>query len=194
MEVKTWRQRRSRQFPRRCWIWKQSTKSWKHSRMTASCTWLERFLLWQRPTQRRRLCAPAREAGLGGAETEGEKEVKKLDQNERRKKYEEIHAKIKSSSNKKILRQQLELLAEHSRICGIDQIPECSEAMVRVAQELNHGIRETILFALLTFGVSFYLLYSLSVKLIKLCRRKWICILIHQIQKSGSFRDRKSVV
>ncbi len=84
-----------------------------------------------------------------------------MDQNERRKKYEEIHAKIKSSSNKKILRQQLELLAEHSRICGIDQIPECSEAMVRVAQELNHGIRETILFALLTFGVSFYLLYSL---------------------------------
>lgn len=106
------------------------------------------------------------------AETEGEKEVKKLDQNERRKKYEEIHAKIKSSSNKKILRQQLELLAEHSRICGIDQIPECSEAMVRVAQELNYGIRETILFALLAFGVSFYLLYSLSVKLIKLCRRK----------------------
>jgi len=95
-----------------------------------------------------------------------------VNQQEQFKKYEEIHAKVRASSNKKILRQQLELLAEHSRIRGMDQIPQCSEAMVRVYRELNQGICESILFALLAFGVGAYLLYSVSVKLIKLCRRK----------------------
>ena len=58
-----------------------------------------------------------------------------MNQQEQFKKYEEIHAKVRASSNKKILRQQLELLTEHSRIRGMDQIPQCSEAMVRVYRE-----------------------------------------------------------
>lgn len=85
---------------------------------------------------------------------------------------QEIRKNIKVASNKSILRQQLELLAEHSRTHGVDQIPECSAAMARIYRELVRTERVTKLTALLFFGISFDFLYGVSVKVINLLRRK----------------------
>ena len=54
---------------------------------------------------------------------------------------EEMQRKIQVASNSKILRRQLEMLAEYSRTCGVDRAPEASQAMVCVHKELvktNH--------------------------------------------------------
>lgn len=48
----------------------------------------------------------------------------------------EMKKRIQEASNKKILRRQMELLAEYSRTSGIDQIPESSVAMTRLYREL----------------------------------------------------------
>lgn len=49
----------------------------------------------------------------------------------------QMQKRIKLSSNTKILRRQLELLAEYSRLKeGIDAIPECSKAMASIYREL----------------------------------------------------------
>jgi len=85
---------------------------------------------------------------------------------------QEIRKNIRAASNKSILRQQLELLAEHSRTHGIDQIPECSAAMAQIYQELVRTERVSKLTALLFFGISFDFLYGVSVKVINLLRRK----------------------
>lgn len=49
---------------------------------------------------------------------------------------EEMHEKIMKASDRKILRRQMELLAEYSRICGVERAPEASQAMVCVHKEL----------------------------------------------------------
>ena len=49
---------------------------------------------------------------------------------------EEMHEKIMKASDRKILRRQIELLAEYSRTCGTERIPEASQAMVCVHKEL----------------------------------------------------------
>ena len=78
----------------------------------------------------------------------------------------EIRKNIKAASSKSMLRRQLELLAEHSRTHGIDQIPECSAAMAQIYQELVRTERVSKLTALLFFGISFDFLYGVSVKVI----------------------------
>lgn len=49
---------------------------------------------------------------------------------------EEMHEKIIKASERKILRRQMELLAEYSRTCGTERIPEASQAIVCVHKEL----------------------------------------------------------
>lgn len=85
---------------------------------------------------------------------------------------EQIRKNIEASSNEKILRRQLELLAEYSRTHGMNQIPECSSAMTRVHRELVLAKCVPKVIGLLFFGVCLNQLYGIGVKLIKLCRRK----------------------
>ncbi len=57
---------------------------------------------------------------------------------------EEMHEKIMKASDRKILRRQMELLAEYSRTCGIERTPESSEAMTSIYKQLLKA--ECILF------------------------------------------------
>ena len=84
---------------------------------------------------------------------------------------QEMSEKIKESSNKKILRRQMELLAEYSRTIGVERIPECSEAMAKIYRELIKTERRTIFLSVVLFGASFRLFHSLGVKFVKLCQR-----------------------
>ena len=83
----------------------------------------------------------------------------------------EMSERIKSSSNRKILRRQMELLAEYSRTSGVDHIPECSEAMAKIYQELVKTECRSIFFSVVLVGASFGLLHSIGVELVKLCQR-----------------------
>ena len=65
---------------------------------------------------------------------------------------QEMSEKIMKASNRKILRRQMELLAEYSRTCGVERIPEASQAMVCVHGELLKA--ECILFV--RFQVAFF--------------------------------------
>lgn len=85
---------------------------------------------------------------------------------------EEIRKNIEASSNKLILRRQMELLAEYSRTQGTDQIPECSAMMVKVHRELSRIDRESKFTALAFLGACFSLLYGVCVKLVKLRQGK----------------------
>ncbi len=85
---------------------------------------------------------------------------------------EEIRKNIEASSNKLILRRQMELLAEYSRTCTTSPIPECSTAMVSVHRELSRIDRESKLTVLVCLGACFSLLYGICVKLVKLRRGK----------------------
>lgn len=49
---------------------------------------------------------------------------------------EEMKYKIRKASRRKILRRQLELLAEWCRVSGQEQIPEATKAMILVHREL----------------------------------------------------------
>ena len=49
---------------------------------------------------------------------------------------EEMNYRIRKASRRKILRRQLELLAEWCRISGQEQIPDASKAMISVHKEL----------------------------------------------------------
>ena len=71
---------------------------------------------------------------------------------------EEMHQKIMKASNKKILRRQLELLAEYSRTIGTDRIPESSEAMVSIQKELIRNKRNFIMLLFIAgMGANCYL-------------------------------------
>ncbi len=80
------------------------------------------------------------------------KEGKKVKQT-----IEEMQRKIQVASNRKILRRQLEMLAEYSRTCGVDRAPEASQAMASLHRRLVKAeswcfVRFVIaLFALLYF-------------------------------------------
>lgn len=83
----------------------------------------------------------------------------------------EMRQKIAKSSNRKILRRQVELLAEYSRRAGYaDRTPEASMAMVSVHKELI--IAERIFFVrfLIVFFTILYLFKCLTVKCIQLIR------------------------
>lgn len=71
---------------------------------------------------------------------------------------EEMQKKIMAASNRKILRRQMELLAEYSRTSGTNKIPASSEAMTSIHKELVKA--ETLFFvrvliALFTFTYFF---------------------------------------
>ena len=80
---------------------------------------------------------------------------------------DEMQRNIMEASKRKILRRQLELLAEYSRTCGIKRIPEASQAMVCVHRELLKA--ECILFV--RFQVAFlaflYFFKRFAIKRIK---------------------------
>ena len=78
----------------------------------------------------------------------------------------ELHDKIKHSSNRKILRRQVELLAEYSRLpIGIKRVAECSNAMARLYSELIKADYRSILFKAALFGIFFYFLYGFKSKI-----------------------------
>lgn len=55
----------------------------------------------------------------------------------KRQTRKQLHERIMKASSTKILRRQLQLLAEHSRLKeGITEIPECSKAMALIYCEL----------------------------------------------------------
>lgn len=87
--------------------------------------------------------------------------------------FEANRKDIRVASNKKILRRQLELLAEYSRVSyGQKQIPACSREMAQIYRELVNAETRSILFPVCLLGVGFSILYGLGVKLIKLTNRQ----------------------
>lgn len=84
-----------------------------------------------------------------------------------------LHTEIRRASNRKILRRQVELLAEYSRLfIGVESIPECSLAMAKLYPELIKAERIAIVRFLVLIGVLFGLLYGFYVKFVKLFKRK----------------------
>lgn len=74
---------------------------------------------------------------------------------------EEMHEKIQNASNRKILRRQMELLAEYSRMPDYDKhISKASEAMANIHKELIK--REC--FATVGFIALCYLVVCFAVK------------------------------
>lgn len=85
---------------------------------------------------------------------------------------EEMHEKIMKASDRKILRRQMELLAEYSRTCGIERAPEASQAMVCVHKEL---VKTKYLFFVrvqIAFFAFLYFFKRFAVKRIKFIRAK----------------------
>lgn len=86
---------------------------------------------------------------------------------------DDMHVKIERASNRKILRRQVELLAEYSRLpIGIKSIPKCSLAMAKLYPELVKAERIAVVRFVVLVGVLFSLLYGLYVKFVKLFKRK----------------------
>ena len=84
---------------------------------------------------------------------------------------EEMHKRIRKASNRKILRQQIEMLTEYSRTCGIDRAPEACQAIAflyRRLVEAEHILLVRILIALFVF---LYMFKRFSVKIIELIKR-----------------------
>ena len=83
----------------------------------------------------------------------------------------EMRKRIEKASRRKILRRQIELLAEYSRTSGTDRIPESSQSLVMVHQELT----KTEWICFMRFLIAFFaLIYSVKrfpIKGIKLIRR-----------------------
>lgn len=82
---------------------------------------------------------------------------------------EDMRNKIRQSSNRKILRRQLELLAEYSRtdyqyLCPI---PESSNAMVAIHKELVKAQRILFMRVLIAFFGFMYLINRFSIKRIQ---------------------------
>ncbi len=68
-----------------------------------------------------------------------DKLIELMSQNKKEQTREEMRANIEKSSNEKILRRQIEMLAEYSRTCGIDRSPEASEAIASLYGWLIKG-------------------------------------------------------
>lgn len=84
---------------------------------------------------------------------------------------EEMHEKIMKASDRKILRRQMELLAEYSRTCGIERTPEASREMVCVHKELVKTNRFFFVRFTIVFFTFFYFFKRFAIKRIKLVKR-----------------------
>ena len=80
---------------------------------------------------------------------------------------EEMQERIRKASDQKILRRQMELLAEYSRTCGIERIPEASQAMVCVHRELLKAERILLVRFTVAFLAFFYFFKRFAIKRIK---------------------------
>lgn len=80
---------------------------------------------------------------------------------------EDMKQKIQRASNRKILRRQMELLAEWCRISGQSQIPGASKAMIDVNRELLKTERVYFVRFLIAIFAVFYLAKCILVKGIK---------------------------
>lgn len=84
-----------------------------------------------------RLVAAIQEATLESLHVDNLKKNIKADQDNQAV-IERNHENIKAASNKEILRKQLELLAEYSRVPeGHEHMAECSVAMILLYRELT---------------------------------------------------------
>lgn len=79
----------------------------------------------------------------------------------------EMKKKIMKASKRKILRRQMELLAEYSRTSGINKIPESSIVMTNVHNELIKAERIFFVRLLIAFFGLIYLFKSIQIKLVK---------------------------
>ncbi len=110
--------------------------------------------------------------------SEKEKIVDKLDKliellsrNKKEQPLEEMRANIKKASNEEILRQQIEMMAEYSRTCGVDRSPEASEAIASLYGWLfkaKYGFFVCFFIAFLGF---FRLVKSIPIKGIQFIKR-----------------------
>lgn len=79
--------------------------------------------------------------------------------------YEDMLQRIEKASNRKILRRQLQLLAEYSRRpCGTDRIPEASKAMLEIYKELSKTKKITLALAFVFLVTGCSLLHSFDLK------------------------------
>lgn len=80
---------------------------------------------------------------------------------------EEMHEKIMKASDRKILRRQMELLAEYSRTCGVERAPEASQAMICVHKELVKTNRIFFVRIQIVFFTFLYFFKRFAVKRVK---------------------------
>ena len=85
---------------------------------------------------------------------------------------EEMKKNIQKATKRKILRRQMELLAEYSRTSGTDKIPESSVAVTAVHNELVKAERIFFMRLLITFFGLLYLIRRIPIKGIELVRRQ----------------------
>ena len=80
---------------------------------------------------------------------------------------EEMHERIMKASDRKILRRQMELLAEYSRTCGIERAPEASQVMVCVHKELVKTNRIFFVRVQIAFFTFLYFFKRFAIKRVK---------------------------
>lgn len=83
---------------------------------------------------------------------------------------EEMKRRIEAASSRKILRRQMELLAEYSRTSGTERIPEASEVMAVVHKRLVKAERITFVRITVALFAFFYCIKRFSVKVVKLIK------------------------
>lgn len=100
-------------------------------------------------------------------------ESQKRDDNMNEQSRDEMHERIMLASDRKILRRQVELLAEYSHLpIGTSRIPECSCAMARLYPELVKAEHLSVLRGAALLAVFLGLIYGLNVKLVKFFKRE----------------------
>lgn len=66
----------------------------------------------------------------------GDRNLQKKEGEEMEQSEDEMRIKIRRSSNRKILRRQIEMLTEYSRTCGVERAPEACQAISSLHKEL----------------------------------------------------------
>lgn len=104
--------------------------------------------------------------------------IRKLDKlielqskNQKIQTQEEMKANIRKASNEEILRQQIEMMAEYSRTCGVDRSPEASEAIASLYGWLIKAKCGLFVSFLVVFLGFFRLIKGISIKAIKFTKR-----------------------
>lgn len=84
---------------------------------------------------------------------------------------DEMQTKIRKSSNRKILRRQIEMLTEYSRTCGAERAPEACQAISSLHKELFKVENRFLVVCQIALLGFLYVVKCISVKRIQFIER-----------------------